>query len=45
MEVAESVGVRRAAAAPLVVVVSALMVGQAAGQRGLRDVPIRGGEQ
>ncbi|TNN59140.1 hypothetical protein EYF80_030674 [Liparis tanakae] len=40
VEVAERVGVRPVAAAPLVAVVPALMVRQAAGQGGLRGVPV-----
>lgn len=45
VEVAERVGVGHAAAAPLVVVVSALVVRQAASQRGLGDIPMKGGVQ
>lgn len=41
VEVAERVGVRPVAAAPLVAVVPALMVRQAASQGGLRDVPVK----
>lgn len=41
VEVAESVGVRHVAPAFPVVVVPALMVRQAAGQREVRPVPIR----
>lgn len=43
VEVAESVSMGHVAAARLVVEVSALMVGQAASQRGLRHIPIKGG--
>lgn len=43
VEVAESVGMGHVAADLLVVVVSALMVGQAASQRGLWHIPIKGG--
>lgn len=45
VEVAKSIGMGQAAAALLVVVVLALMVRQAAGQRGLRHIPIKGGVQ
>lgn len=45
MEVAESVGMGHVAAALLVVVVAALMVRQAASQRQLRCIPIKGAVQ
>lgn len=43
VEVAESVGMGHASATFLVVTVSALMVRQAASQRGLGYIPIKGG--
>lgn len=43
VEVAESIGMGHVTADLLVVVVSTLMVGQAASQRGLWYIPIKGG--
>lgn len=45
VEVAESVGMRHAAAAPLVAVVPALIVRQTTSHGGLQDVPVKGAMQ
>lgn len=45
VEMAESVGMGHVAAAPLMIIVLALMVRQAASQRGLGHIPIKGGVQ